>query len=56
VYGEGESHREPGRADAGYHVTVIIGNPPNNAGQKSEHDGNKNRSHKVVVRGLPDYR
>jgi predicted helicase len=29
-------------------VTVIIGNPPYNVGQKSENDNNKNRKHKVV--------
>jgi predicted helicase len=29
-------------------VTVIIGNPPYNVGQKSENDNNKNRTHKVV--------
>jgi predicted helicase len=29
-------------------VTVIIGNPPYNVGQKSENDNNKNRAHKVV--------
>jgi predicted helicase len=29
-------------------ITVIIGNPPYNVGQKSENDNNKNRTHKVV--------
>ncbi|MBC8134909.1 MAG: N-6 DNA methylase, partial [Fibrella sp.] len=29
-------------------VTVIIGNPPYNVGQKSENDNNKNRAYKVV--------
>ena len=29
-------------------ITVIIGNPPYNVGQKSENDNNKNRKHKVV--------
>jgi predicted helicase len=29
-------------------VTVIIGNPPYNVGQKSENDNNKNRKHNVV--------
>jgi predicted helicase len=29
-------------------VTVILGNPPYNVGQKSENDNNKNRKHKVV--------
>ncbi|MGO9255107.1 MAG: type ISP restriction/modification enzyme [Bryobacteraceae bacterium] len=29
-------------------ITVIIGNPPYNVGQKSENDDNKNRPHKVV--------
>jgi predicted helicase len=29
-------------------VTVIIGNPPYNVGQKSENDDNKNRKHPVV--------
>jgi predicted helicase len=29
-------------------VTVIIGNPPYNVGQKSENDNNKNRKYKVV--------
>jgi predicted helicase len=29
-------------------ITVIIGNPPYNVGQKSENDNNKNRRHKVV--------
>jgi predicted helicase len=29
-------------------ITVIIGNPPYNVGQKSENDNNKNRKYKVV--------
>ncbi len=29
-------------------VTVIIGNPPYNVGQKSENDNNQNRKHKVI--------
>jgi len=29
-------------------ITVIVGNPPYNVGQKSENDNNKNRPHKVV--------
>jgi predicted helicase len=29
-------------------ITVIIGNPPYNVGQKSENDNNRNRKHKVV--------
>lgn len=29
-------------------ITVIIGNPPYNVGQKSENDNNKNRPHRVV--------
>ncbi|MGO9227675.1 MAG: type ISP restriction/modification enzyme [Bryobacteraceae bacterium] len=29
-------------------ITVIIGNPPYNVGQKSENDNNKNRAHKVA--------
>lgn len=29
-------------------ITVIIGNPPYNVGQKSENDNNRNRAHKVV--------
>jgi predicted helicase len=35
--------REKGAA-----ITVIIGNPPYNVGQKSENDNNKNRKYKVV--------
>lgn len=35
-------------------ITVIIGNPPYNVGQKSENDNNKNRPHKVVDRRVHD--
>jgi predicted helicase len=35
-------------------VTVIIGNPPYNVGQKSENDNNKNRKYKEVDRRVHD--
>jgi predicted helicase len=35
-------------------VTVIIGNPPYNVGQKSENDNNQNRKYKVVGRRIRD--
>jgi predicted helicase len=35
-------------------VTVIIGNPPYNVGQKSENDNNKNRKHRVVDERVHD--
>jgi predicted helicase len=35
-------------------VTVIIGNPPYNVGQKSENDNNRNRRYKAVDGGIRD--
>jgi predicted helicase len=35
-------------------ITVIIGNPPYNVGQKSENDNNKNRKYKEVDRRVHD--
>ncbi len=35
-------------------ITVIIGNPPYNVGQKRENDNNKNRSYKVLNRRISD--
>jgi predicted helicase len=35
-------------------ITVIIGNPPYNVGQKSENDNNRNRKHKVVDGDIRD--
>ena len=35
-------------------ITVIIGNPPYNVGQKSENDNNKNRKYKVVDGAIRD--
>src|SRR5258708_15396926 len=35
-------------------ITVIIGNPPYNVGQKSENDNNKNRKYKVIDGGIRD--
>lgn len=42
-------HREKKAA-----ITVIIGNPPYNVGQKSENDNNKNRKYKEVDRRVHD--
>ena len=35
-------------------ITVIIGNPPYNAGQQNENDNNKNRKYKIVDRRVRD--
>ena len=35
-------------------ITVIIGNPPYNVGQKSENDNNRNRKYKVVDKAIHD--
>jgi predicted helicase len=35
-------------------ITVIIGNPPYNAGQQSENDNNKNRDYEVVDKRIRD--
>jgi predicted helicase len=35
-------------------ITVIIGNPPYNMGQKSENDNNRYRKYKVVDRAIRD--
>lgn len=35
-------------------ITVIIGNPPYNVGQKRENDNNRNRKHDVVDRAIRD--
>ena len=43
-----EENAERVQAQQEAKITVIIGNPPYNVGQKSENDNNKNRAYKVV--------
>ena len=52
LFGEGNAAPVAGGKEA--EITVIIGNPPYNVGQRNENDNNKNRRYEVIDKRIRD--